>query len=458
MNLRFSLLQKKKKKWNYSVEEGKYFYEKSKYYLGEGGFTLRKWESNNEELRKFISEKKPPEDSCDVTYVEDSLGTSKKYRKVLGLSWDTFSDEFVYEVGVLAIHGLSLEYTKRNILRVSASFFDPSGFICPVVLQAKLMFKVLCASKTDWDAVVNEELFKKWDTYLRQLESLNMIRVPRFQFKDAREKVVTVDLHGFADSSKDAYAALVYVRVESDGEVMTNLISAKSKIAPAKVVSITKLELLSCVLLSKLLTSVRKAWNKQLVVRRITCWSDSMVALYWITGLRKEWKAWVENRVSLIRENVDTDCWRYVPGELNPADLATRQGNIEELINDRWWLGPLFLRNSEEGWPANLKNEPTPDGCLDEEKKVRGDKVTIVQLSKTEKTINIKKIIDMERFHSFKQLCRVTAYVIRVAKKFIDSLRPGGDNLQVDDLTIEEVQNAEHMWLQVAQENFCKEG
>ena len=86
MNLRFSLLQKKKKKWNYSVEEGKCFYEKSKYYLGEGGFTLRKWESNNEELRKFISEKKPPEDSCDVTYVEDSLGTSKKYRKVLGLT------------------------------------------------------------------------------------------------------------------------------------------------------------------------------------------------------------------------------------------------------------------------------------------------------------------------------------------------------------------------------------
>ena len=64
----------------------------------------------------------------------------------------------------------------------------------------------------------------------------------------------------------------------------------------------------------------------------------------------------------------------------------------------------------------------------------------------------------MERFHSFKQLCRVTAYVIRAAKKFIDFLRPGGDNLKVDDLTIEEVQNAEHVWLQVAQENFCKEG
>ena len=39
---------------------------------------------------------------------------------------------------------------------------------------------------------------------------------------------------------------------------------------------------------------------------KIVCWTDSLVALWWIKGVDKNWKVWVENRVGKIREKVDS--------------------------------------------------------------------------------------------------------------------------------------------------------
>ena len=35
----------------------------------------------------------------------------------------------------------TLTVTKRNILKITNMFFDPLGFLCPIVLQGKLIFK-----------------------------------------------------------------------------------------------------------------------------------------------------------------------------------------------------------------------------------------------------------------------------------------------------------------------------
>ena len=80
---------------------------------------------------------------------------------------------------------------------------------------------------------------------------------------------------------------------------------------------------MSCLLLSRLIVSVRKALSVQVKVSNVVCWSDSKVALWWVKTVTKKWKVWVENRVSEIRENVGVDCWRYVPTDSNTADIAT---------------------------------------------------------------------------------------------------------------------------------------
>ena len=47
---------------------------------------------------------------------------------------------------------------------------------------------------------------------LNDLKSCDDIRVPRFIFDYVTHKSDHVELHGFADSSKDAGAAVVYIR------------------------------------------------------------------------------------------------------------------------------------------------------------------------------------------------------------------------------------------------------
>ena len=62
---------------------------------------------------------------------------------MLGLNWNINKDAFVFEFSDIDESGSGLVYTKRNILKIGASFFDPLGLFCPFVLQAKLLFQEL---------------------------------------------------------------------------------------------------------------------------------------------------------------------------------------------------------------------------------------------------------------------------------------------------------------------------
>ena len=133
-----------------SVEEGVRFVNVSKEIMEEGGFKLRKWETNDIKLREMTHDEMG-QDDC-LTYAKEELG----------LNWDTVTDDIVFEISRFGVNGLSLPATKRNILRISASYFDPIGLICPVVLQARLFFKEICNIRSDWDAPVTEEISQKW--------------------------------------------------------------------------------------------------------------------------------------------------------------------------------------------------------------------------------------------------------------------------------------------------------
>ena len=104
------------------------FYEKSKSYLKEANFDLRKWATNNFELKKFIdSNENNSRSKMDIsdneTYEENLYGSSSVYRKVLGLNWDTGADDFIFDFENIWAENSGetaekLDVTKRNILRI----------------------------------------------------------------------------------------------------------------------------------------------------------------------------------------------------------------------------------------------------------------------------------------------------------------------------------------------------
>ena len=66
----------------------------------------------------------------------------------------------------------------------------------------------------------------------------------------------TASLIVFFDASSKAYAAIVYLRVEVDDSVSVTFVDAETRVTPIKTISILCPELLSALLLSRLVEGV----------------------------------------------------------------------------------------------------------------------------------------------------------------------------------------------------------
>uniref|UniRef100_A0A182EZG4 Integrase catalytic domain-containing protein n=2 Tax=Onchocerca ochengi TaxID=42157 RepID=A0A182EZG4_ONCOC len=157
------------------------------------------------------------------------------------------------------------------------------------------------------------------------------------------------EIHIFVDASTVAYAAAVYARTIISEDVKgTNLVFAKSRIAPIKGMATPRLELLSVLIGVRAGQFVIKQFQKQ--PHSITLWSDSTCVLYWITNYTKLLPRFVQSRVDEIRSSKFNI--RYIPSQDNPADIATRGLSPPHLRNSKqWWKGPHWLIEPESKWP-----------------------------------------------------------------------------------------------------------
>ena len=99
----------------------------------------------------------------DESYAKLSLGGTKvdsTSQKVLDQVWDNKKDELKIEIGKVGKKAKALPPSKRSLLSVLASLFDPLGLISPVIVFAKILFQEVCKQKIDWDANLTEETMK----------------------------------------------------------------------------------------------------------------------------------------------------------------------------------------------------------------------------------------------------------------------------------------------------------
>ena len=190
-------------------------------------------------------------------------------------------------------------------------------------------------------------------------------------------------------------------------------VSAKVKLVSNKSLSIPRIELLSCLLLSKLVRAV--VVSVEVVVSKIVCWTDSIVALWWIKRVDKNWKVWVQNRVIKIREKANSSSWRHIPGELNSADIAARKCR-PNVLPQLWFHGTEFLKLPNEKWPV-FETVPVripPEVGIEELR----TKLTVNALSMTKSNeFGIGKIIGCKPFSNLKKLLIVPALVLRFVRK-----------------------------------------
>ena len=178
----------------------------------------------------------------------------------MGLNWDTGSDNYIFDFENICRTAERSDVTKRKILRVAAMFFDPLGLISPITLQPKLMLQELCRNKLEWDEVINDRNnINKWTKFLHDLGQFRLINATRHVLCC---EIRDVELHGFSDSSGKAYGACVFVRVSCEHGCSVRLWTSKCWLAPVKELSIPRLELMACLLLRRLMVSVKLAVEK----------------------------------------------------------------------------------------------------------------------------------------------------------------------------------------------------
>ena len=86
----------------------------------------------------------------DLTYAKSSLGMTDNATdnsKVLGVGWNIQTDKLQFSLSDIAVRARSLVASKRNILSVLASIYDPLGIISPTAVTIKIFIsRVVCGS------------------------------------------------------------------------------------------------------------------------------------------------------------------------------------------------------------------------------------------------------------------------------------------------------------------------
>ncbi|UYV78560.1 hypothetical protein LAZ67_16002002 [Cordylochernes scorpioides] len=404
-----------------SLEEAQVFQQQSIDLLSPAGFNLRKWQMGGPSI------------------------VNSENISVLGMKWDTANDTLTISDKLMMtptyksldqendaeIENQTHKLTKRIMLLEAHAVFDPLCLFSPFTIVPKIILQQCWKSELKWDQPVPEDIVKKFVEWQSQIPELS-VRIPRWVMRDGFKQP---SLHVFCDASQDAYATCIYLRTVKNNEVNVQLVASKARVAPKKKLTIPRLELMSCLIGSRLTKQVIKIISESIAIpeTNIWFWTDSSTALCWIQ-IEKPWATFVRNRVNEICSITKKENWHHVSGVNNPADLPSRGSSVKKLIEHKWWEGPSFLWGEEASW-----NQFDP--IFDEEEINKELKKTVnIAVNSTKDNFMDK----LERYGDYHRIVRIVAYLLRFKRKTVsDQSRPGQHDKMSKEISVEEFEEAE---------------
>ena len=344
--------------------------------MNEANMPLQAWASNSVEFNRVFATE------------------AESIQNVLGLRWDIRSDNLHVARGDKIPTDLaSWQPTKRVFLSALSSVFDPLGLLNPILIKGKIFMQTLWKENISWDQQLNSIHANEAKTLIHELQYVDNIVFPRRAINN------TQSLHVFVDASSRAYGAVVYTVSEES----TNLVLSKARVAPCRENSVTipKLELTAMLLGCRIISYL----SSFIHTNQIYLWSDSKVALAWVSSTKEMKNVFVANRVNEIKllQNKFSINLMHVSSEENVADLLTRGCNIKTLKGSKWMVGPTWLTSPLE-FP-------------------RQDHETVL-VSELAVEMNpvppVYPLIDLSRFSKFIRALRAVCRVLQFCKSNLD--------------------------------------
>ena len=381
--------------------------------LQKGKFEIKAWHSNSK--------------SIDQTDEENTT--------FLGHKWNKSQDIFRFNKREIIADLRNL--TKRNCLACLAQIWDPIGLVVPVTIELRIDLQELWCAGYTWDEILPEEIQTKW---MKNIEGLNQLLSHEFKRKLKPDNVVGLpEIHGFSDAGEKAYGSVIFLRWElTDGSYSCIPVMVKAFVAPLKKKSIPRLELMGCLSLTRLYATCNEALTfAEISDCKKVLWIDSQTVLAWVKTSPRKFKPFVSARVAEIQETIDTQVFKYIQSQYNPADALTR--GIPENQLENWMNGPSFLKQPEKDWPTF--EEPSPkENDVDAEKEMKNCKQHSIECSvnSTEKIENPIMEHLMKSCSSFRKARRALAYVLRFIHNAKGKVKKSGP-ISVEELKDSEV-------------------
>ncbi|XP_073789840.1 uncharacterized protein [Danio rerio] len=338
-----------------TASEAKVIVDGLRQLLSEGGFEIRQWACNVPSVTEHL-----PSDARSASSERWLAQSSTDLQEpTLGLRWDCINDTLGYNLRSVE----NVEPTLRNMYKTLASQYDPLGFITPFTTRAKVIIQDLWKHNLGWDDPIEpSHLRDTWLSWVEELPTLTKIHFPRAYTPAAADNPSAIrELHVFSDASERAYGSVAYLRTtDEQGQIHITFVSARSRVAPRKCLSVPRLELCAALTGAQLGKVIQTELT--LPIHKVTFWSDSTTVLYWLTSESCHYKVFVGTRVAEIQTLTEMAEWKYVESHHNPADHITRGLTLTEIAGPHQWSsGPAFLIQSPDQWPSMPQTKAEPD-------------------------------------------------------------------------------------------------
>ena len=152
-------------------------------------------------------------------------------QRSLGVCWDLDTDCFTFRVNTA-----HKPFTKRGVLSVTNSLYDPLGLAAPVTIHEKFLLRYMTShlkerQLDEWDQPLPEELKPAWNNWCDSLTNLQQLHVPRAYSTTPMEEA-KCELYIFCDASTRGIAAVAYLKViQSEGRCEVSFFMSTSLIA-----------------------------------------------------------------------------------------------------------------------------------------------------------------------------------------------------------------------------------
>ncbi|GFT98363.1 zinc finger protein 227 [Trichonephila clavipes] len=117
--------------------------------------------------------------------------------------------------------------------------------------------------KTDWDEELLPDIREKFEQWCSEASFLCELQIPRYALGCDSVNCTECEIHKFSDASIKAYVAVSYVRLRTFDKISVHLLASKSRVAPLKVLTLPRLELMGALLAARLAKKPSRVLNEK---------------------------------------------------------------------------------------------------------------------------------------------------------------------------------------------------